>query len=322
MRNYQRFVEKRAPIWNAFEAGVARPAPEADYRDLEDLAFRYRQILHDHALAAARYPDSGAAQRLRRLALAGTRRLAGGSPPRRFSLKRFFVQTYPAAFRSHLQPLMVATAVFLGASLLGLVGAAVRPELGIAFIGEEAREGLRHGRLWTEDLGTTVPPSIASSGIATNNASVALTAWAGGATAGLISFYILLLNGLMLGAVVGITLQYSMAAELFEFIAAHGPLELTLIVVASAAGLGMARALVAADDRPRGEALKEAVGNALTVLLGSLPWFFLLGVVEGYISPEPAVPPLLKVAVGLSLWMIYVLVSWNPWLAPGLETSP
>ena len=64
---------------------------------------------------------------------------------------------------------------------------------------------------------------LSSSGIATNNLSVALTAWSGGMLAGLVPLYVVLLNGLMLGAILGVTLHYSMAGALLEFVCRPRP---------------------------------------------------------------------------------------------------
>jgi uncharacterized membrane protein SpoIIM required for sporulation len=308
-----RFVRLRGEVWDAFEAGLgrARARPrELRYREVEELALRYRQVLHDHALAAARWPGTGVAARLRRLALEGAYRLTSGEGAGR--RPGFYTDLFPRAFRAHLRPLAVAVALFAGAAVLGLLLATVRPGMGAAFLGPEALAGLRDGKLWTESLVTTTPPAVSSSGIATNNLSVALTAWAGGALAGLGAFYVTLLNGFMLGAIVGVTLHFSMAGELLGFVAAHGPLELTLIVVSAAAGLGIGRALVAADDRPRSEAVPAAARQSLILMLGCLPWLVVLAVVEVLLSPSPEMPVALKVAVGAALELSFLVVALQP----------
>jgi uncharacterized membrane protein SpoIIM required for sporulation len=307
-----RFVRLRRPVWDAFEAGLERlrRRPRGlGYAEVEGLALAYRQVLHDHALAAARYPGTGVAARLARLALEGTFRLHGDRRKRRGGLAHFFGERFPRAFRAHRGPLAVAAALFLGGAVLGLLLAAVRPGLGVALLGPEAVAGLSEGRLWTESLVSTVPPAASSSAIARNNLSVALTAWAGGAAAGLFALYIVLLNGVLLGAIFGVTLHYSMAGELGEFVVAHGLLELTLVVVAAAAGLGVGRALVAADDRPRGEAVRAAAAESLALMGGCLPWFVLLAVVEVLVSPAPEVPVGVKAAVGVVLEGLFLTLA-------------
>lgn len=313
--DYRRFVELKTPVWDDFEAGLARlerRPRQVGHQELEDLALRYRQVLHDHALAAARFPGTGATRRLARLGLRGTHRLIRRETGERRSLWRFATATFPAAFRRHLPALGVACALFAGSALLGLFLAAVRPGLATAFLGPERVADLERGKLWTEALTTTMPPAVSSSGIATNNLSVALTTWAGGATAGLLTLYIVLLNGFQLGALIGITLHYSMAGELLEFVSAHGILEISLILAASAAGLGIARALLGSGDRPRGEALGEAARDSLSVLLGCLPWFLVLALVETFISPDPQIASGAKLALGLVLAGAFLALALNP----------
>jgi uncharacterized membrane protein SpoIIM required for sporulation len=129
-------------------------------------------------------------------------------------------------------------------------------------------------------------------------------------------------NGLLLGALFGLTAHYSMAGELGGFVAAHGPLEITIILVSAAAGLGVARAMVAAGDRPRGEALRQAGRTALAVLLGVLPWLGLLGVVETWVSPSPEVPVAAKAALGLTLLALFWVAALNPFLGPPRQEDP
>jgi uncharacterized membrane protein SpoIIM required for sporulation len=313
--DYARFVRLRRPVWDAFERQLAssRRRPRArGYGDLEEMALRYRQVLHDHALAASRFPGTAAAGTLRSLALEGTRRLTGEGQGRRHGPLHFFLRTFPRAFQRQLGLMGLALALFLAAGLWGLAMAVMRPALGLTILGPQAVQGLEEGRLWTDSLVTTVPPALSSSGIATNNLSVALMAWSGGILAGFVPLYLILLNGLMLGSIVGVTLHYSMTGELLEFISAHGPLEITLILVSAAAGLSLGRALIAAGDRPRALAVRDAGREALAVLLGCLPWFVVLALVEVLISPSPELSVALKLTVGLALESLFLALALRP----------
>jgi len=309
--DYSRFVRLRKPLWDGFEERLAGSRQrEAGYEALEEMALGYRQVLHDHALAASRFPGTAAARRLQGLALEGTRQLTGDRAERS-GLLVFFSRSFPRAFQRQLGLTGLALALFLFAAAWGLALAVLRPALGLSLLGPRAVQGLEEGHLWTESLVTTVPPAVASSGIATNNLSVALMAWSGGVLAGLVPLYSLLLNGLMLGAIFGVTLHYSMAGALLEFISAHGPLEITLILVCAAAGLGIGRSLVAAGDRPRALAVRETARDALAVLLGCLPWFVVLGLVETLVSPAPQIPFPLKVLLGLTLEGIFLALAFR-----------
>ena len=232
-------------------------------------------------------------------------------------LLRFWSSTFPRAFRGNLPNLIVAVFLFLVGAVFGLGLAAVQLSLATTMLGAKSIDDLAHGHLWTESLVSSVPPTVSSSAIARNNLGVALAGWAGGALAGIGSLYILFLNGFLLGAVFGVTLHYSMASRLLEFVSAHGPLEITLIIVTAAAGLRMGRAIVEATDLPRRDALRAAGRDALVILVGCLPWFVPLGVVEGFLSPSPEIGPGAKTLLGLCLLALFMTIAWNPLLKEG-----
>ena len=313
--DYAAFLALREPGWRDFErrleAAQARPKA-VGYEDLEEIAVGYRQILHDNALAAARFPGTGAARRLQRLALDATRWLHREHREAGSGFLHFWRITFPRAFRRNRANTAAAVYVFLVGAAFGLGLAAMETSLATALLGEKTVADLKNGRLWTESLVSSVPPAISSSAIARNNLGVALAGWAGGALAGIGSLYILFLNGFLLGAVFGVTMHFSMARSLAEFVSAHGPLELTLIIVTAAAGLRMGRALVEATDAPRRETLGSAGRDALTILLGCLPWFVPLGFVEGFVSPSAAVPVVVKAAIGPGLVALFLISAWNP----------
>ena len=301
---YVRFVRMRSAAWDAFDRrlrGAAARPRDLTHAQLETLALAYRQLLHDHAVASARFAGTAAARRLRELALAGTHWLHRDHQDRLPGLGVFVTRAFPRAFRAQGGAIAAAAALFGTALLFGASFALANTGAGTVLLGPEAVQGLREGRLWTDSLVTTVPPAVSSSAIATNNMSVALLGWGGGAALGLGSLYVLVVNGLLLGAVLATTAHYGLFSRLLEFVSAHGPLELTLIVVTAGAGLSLGRALVAAEDVPRAVVLRAASRDALIVLLGCLPWFVALGLVEAIVSPSPAIPWALKVAVGLGL---------------------
>jgi len=305
--DYARFVTLRRPLWDRFEQDleISRRGTGLSYEQVEEMALRYRQVLHDHAWARARFPGTGAAQRLARLAVAGGTRLQGEEPQRTTVVDFFFVRV-PAAVRAQGRWIGIAVALFLVTVVLGLGVAVYEPGVAVALLGPDAVAGLRQGHLWTESLTTTVPPAFSSSRIATNNMSVALAAWAGGALAGLGSLWVVVLNGFMLGAAFGVTARFSLAPELGTFVLAHGLLEMTLILVSAGAGLAVGAALLRADDLPRSVTVPRAAREALVVLLGCLPWFLVLGLVEAFLSPSPAIDWRWKAALGVALEVCFL----------------
>jgi len=317
---YTRWVADRRTLWDEVDARIE--AARARYSgltfdDLEELALGYRQLLHDAAVARARYPGSAAARRLERLAIRGAYVLQGDANPERFTVRRFYRTTFPAACRKMLPHLRAATALFLLAFLFSGAAALSSPELGMRLLGAKRLQALREGRLWTESLLTTAPPGAAAAGIATNNMTVALMAWAGGTVAGLGPIYALLVNGALLGGLFGVTYHFGMAGALLGFVLSHGPLELFLVLMSAAAGFYLAEGLVIATDRPRSVTARRHALVSVTVVVGSLPWFLLLGIVETFVSPQTAVPTLLKAGLGLSLLATYIVAAFTRRAARG-----
>ncbi len=104
-------------------------------------------------------------------------------------------------------------------------------------------------------LGTGGPPQRAiglgadqsaafSISIFVNNIRVTFFSFAAGITLGLGTAALLLYNGLVLGAVVGIQSHGGHTLDVIELIVPHGLLELSCIVVGGAAGMRMGWALV------------------------------------------------------------------------------
>ena len=147
--------------------------------------------------------------------------------------------------------------------------------------------------------------------IIVNNVRVAITAFAGGLTGGALTLYLLVANGAFLGTVLAVVQGYGLAGGLLAFTAAHGPLEISCIVLSGGAGLRLAWALLRPGDRSRRDALRLAGAQAIRVMLLIIPALGVAGILEAFLSPSGA-PLGLKIAVGLvaglALWSYIALV--------------
>ncbi len=151
---------------------------------------------------------------------------------------------------------------------------------------------------------------VLSAFIAVNNVQVAVVAFAGGMTLGLLTVYALLMNGALLGVLGAVFTQAGIPLDFWSLIVPHGSVELPAIVLAGGAGLMLARGLVFPGDLPRGAALREAAGPSVRVVLGTVPLFAIAALVEGFITPR-GFDPVLKLAIGGVLFValaLYVLL--------------
>lgn len=78
-----------------------------------------------------------------------------------------------------------------------------------------------------------------------------------------------------------------------HFVTAHGPFELTAIVLSAAAGLRLGVGLFRTDGYTRADSLRRAAGSAMPVIAAAVMLFGLAALTEGFISPSP-LPYLIK----------------------------
>jgi uncharacterized membrane protein SpoIIM required for sporulation len=144
---------------------------------------------------------------------------------------------------------------------------------------------------------------VASSSIMINNIKVSFAAIAGGMTAGLGTTYIMLVNGLVIGTVGTLVGQNNLAISFWAFVFPHGALELPAIFLAGGAGFLLARAILFPGKYRRADALKFYGMQAANLVFGIVPMLIIAGMIEGFVSPQPAIPDVVKYAIGTGLFI-------------------
>src|SRR5215207_3287480 len=260
MPSLSHFSARRQAHWADLERLLARSAGNGlralDAEQIQALGREYRQVLSDLAIAQRDFPDDQRTLRLNGLAARAHLRLYRSPPPSWRRLGRFFTVDFAGRFRAAGGYLLASAALLFAPALVGYVAALLDPLLRDVLVPAGLREVMAEGRTWT-DIEPELRPGTATL-IFTNNIQVAFLAFAGGVLAGLGTVYVLVNNGLLLGAVVGAAQFYGVAPLLWAFVAAHGYLELLCIVIAGAAGLMLGDALLRPGLVLRREALAHA----------------------------------------------------------------
>jgi len=116
---------------------------------------------------------------------------------------------------------------------------------------------------------------------------VAIVAFVGGITGGVLTVYALVFNGMAaLGAGVGLYITRGIGGQILGFVAAHGVLELSAICIAGAAGLLLATGMLVPGDRTRREALVDNGKRSLHLVACVVLFLVIAGLIEGNISPS------------------------------------
>jgi hypothetical protein len=120
--------------------------------------------------------------------------------------------------------------------------------------------------------------------------------FAGGIFMGLLTLYMLIQNGVMLGAAAVAVARHHTALEFWGFVAPHGVVELPSIFIAGGAGLMLAYALVNPGEYSRRTALGMAGREAVVLILGVVAMLVIAGLTEAFFSPA-LISPYLKFGV-------------------------
>jgi uncharacterized membrane protein SpoIIM required for sporulation/uncharacterized RDD family membrane protein YckC len=219
------------------------------------------------------------------------------------SLMRDRVPAAMSAMRVHV---LAVSLLFIVSTVTGAWLVYSYPDLIAMFTGPQTIATVERGELWTDGLLNVTPSAVLSVGILTNNIVVSFFAFCSGIIFGLGTFYLIGLNGLSLGAMFAFTDQHGLAGRLFDFVIAHGCVELSCICIAGAAGAYLGEALIRPGERTRSEAFRAAAAESIRVLAVVTLLLFICGFIEGYVSPDPEVPRWARVTIGVGYWLFMV----------------
>lgn len=262
----------------------------------------YRQTMADLGYARMRFPTHQVVRDLEQLLGRAHSVIYQARRVKRGDWREFWIRGWPRLATESFPYILTATLIFLAGSAIGFILTAQFPILEAFFISPPMRDAMNSGHLWTESITSAAPQ--ASSAITTNNISVSILAWALGVTFGVGTIWLLIFNGLMLGAISAACLRAGLLEPLAEFIVAHGALELPAIWVAAAAGLMMGQAMVFPGRYSRSVELRHAGLRSVRLLVGVIPMLLIAGFVEGFVSPSN-LPAGLKVALAVALAAAY-----------------
>ena len=279
---------------------------------LESLGYLYRNVVSDLAFARSQ----GASERL----ILFLNDLAGrahgalyASESARFSgVAAFLLNGFPALFRSTFKYTLVAAFLFFAGWAVAAYILYAIPDAWNALIPEPVREMMQHSPSAGSNPSRSIfigrDPAELSGFIMTNNIKEGMKAFAGGVTFGIYSVWILLKNGIVIGAIITIVIRLTGGSLLLPLLLPHGIIELTAVFVCGGAGLMIGSAMIAPGNLRRTDSVRIASSQALRLFIGTLPLFVIAALIEGFVTPA-AIPNIAKLAfagltaIGLVLYL-------------------
>lgn len=303
-----RWLAKRKPHWQRLEQLVDRSGRRGvavlAHDELQELGLLYRQTASDLATVREDITSRPLTAYLNQLLARGHNLIYMGKRPQLNGIVRFYVDSYPRVFRETYRLVLLSAMVFVFGALAGVMVTLRDPGFAHQILGPQMIETIEKHEMWTHSILSVKP--MASSAIMTNNIAVGFMMFAAGITAGVGTLWMLITNGLLMGVLAVTTARAGMALQLWEFVAAHGALELPAIFIAAGAGLEVARGLLFPGMLSRKESLRLAGNRGAKLLLGTIPLLVVAGVIEAFVSPTKIATPL-KFLLSATLFTALVL---------------
>lgn len=306
-----KFIEQNQEKWKEYETLLRQNS-----RDPQRLNELFIQITDDLSYARTYYPNRSVRIYLNTLAQRIFHNIYRG---RRFPLSRlreFWTEELPHLVWQERRALQLALGLFILAFAIGVVSSRINPDfarviLSDAYI-EKTLENIQKGDpmgVYKEDA-----PLGMSLGIAANNLFVALRTAIFGVLASLGTLFILLYNGIMIGAFQYFFIQQGLFVTSFLSIWIHGTLEVSAIIISGGAGLVAGKGFLFPGTYSRIQAFQITVRRGMKIFIGIVPMILMAAFFEAYVTRYSDSPPALRaVFIFVSLFLVLWYFVWLPW---------
>ena len=305
------FIERNKEEWETLERVL-----ESDRIDPDLLTDLFIKTTDNLSYSRTFYPNRSVRVYLNALAqriYAGVYRSKRQS---RGKLVRFWTEELPDILWESRLDLLLSLAIFLLACAIGALSSAYDPEFAEVMLGsgyvEKTVENIEAG----DPMNVYKDRDVLGMwlGITMNNILVALRTFALGLLFAVGSIFIMLYNGIMVGAFQYFFVEYGLLQESFLTIFMHGAAELSAIVIAGAAGLTMGRGLLFPGTYTRTKSLQLSARRGLKIMVAVVVMLIFAGFVEAWITRLTEVPEFLRALFIFGCFAIILFYfAYYPW---------
>ena len=318
MIKQSQFKQQHQHSWESCEQLLDRldsikQSNRPDTTELITLPDQYSLLCQQLSIAQSRCYSPGLIEYLHNLTLRAHDHLYRQEFHLRTKILTFFSTDFPRTLRTHWQAFALSCLLFFGTMLVVGLLCYFYPDFTYSIMEDEDIASIEYMYNPSENhvLGRSQKHEASSRVLMfgfyiRNNTGIGFQTFAGGMLAGIGTCFYLLYNGLVIGAASGYLTQLGYGQPFWSFVAGHSAFELTAIVVSGCAGLLLGKAILFPGNRTRREALRIEAHSAVILISGAAILFFAAAAVEGFWSPTPGIPALIKYSVGILMWLILI----------------
>ncbi len=303
------FIKQKEKTWSEFESFLNKKSDV----DVEVLADLYVEILEDLSYAKTFYPKSDIIPYLNSLANRAHRKIYRSKKESSNKLVNFFKKEFPLMFYKYQKYLLISFLVFLLFSIIGWYSVTqdydfVRVILGDAYVNRTLENIDKGDPMAIYKSGNSIDMFL---GITLNNIMVAFRAFVMGIIFLIGTLYIMMQNGVMLGSFLGFFNENGLLWDSFRTIWIHGTIEISVIIIAGAAGLVLGAGFLFPGTYSRLDSLKRAGKDGVKIIISTIPFFIVAGFLEGFVTRHTEMPDFLAILiifVSLSAILLYYVI--------------
>lgn len=276
------FIRQNKEKWMQFEKAIAQKKVD----DPDDLANLYVHLINDLAYAQTYYKKSKLVVYLNNLAVRVYQKIYRTKREDTNLLLHFFKVEVPLLLFQYRRYILYSFVFFLVAVLIGVVSAAhddsfVRLILGNDYVNKTLQNIENGDPVAVYKSGSNWGSFI---GITFNNLKVGLMCFVYGVTGGIGTGYVLLQNGIMLGAFQYFFEQQDVLWKSAKGIWIHGAMEIFTIVIEGAAGFILGASILFPKTFSRVVSFKRGMRDSIKIVISTFPFTISAGFLEGFVT--------------------------------------
>ncbi|MDB5802531.1 MAG: hypothetical protein JWL63_3470 [Rhodocyclales bacterium] len=292
----EQFEQQNEASWQAFEAWLKwhgkrrkKDIATAPFANSE-MPERYRLVCLQLALARDRGYTQALVEYLHRLAQLGHDELYGAQSGFGQRVLHYASGGFAADVRANAKWVLASALLFFGPMLAAMLAVHQWPDFAYLMLSPEqvANFETMYGNE-SRSLGRVARDASTDFQMfgfyVYNNVSIAFRCFAGGLTAGVLTVFYLIYNGLSIGVVAARLGEAGLAGNFYSFVVGHSTFELGAIVLSGAAGLKLGAAILAPRRMSRGAALRQAGRSIIGMVCGLAVMLFAAALTEAFWSP-------------------------------------
>ena len=310
MRETQ-FIKQNQEKWSEFEDTLKGEAKDADR--LRNLLV---QITDDLSYSRTFYPNRSVRVYLNSLAQKVFLQLYRNRRTPLGKLLTFWTDELPQEVYRARRAFRLAFFLFVLCFGIGVLSCAMDPEFAEVVLGDDYVEMTRANIESGDPMAVYKQRGAFSMffGITLNNLYVAFLAFTMGVFFGVGSIVILVSNAIMVGCFQYFFIKEGLFWDSFLTIWIHGTLEISAIVIATAAGITMGHGPAFPGTYTRLQAFQESARRGAKIMLGTTPLFIIAGFLEGFMTRQTDTPDIIRGAfILICLFFVLVYFVWYPW---------